>query len=189
MYRHKPRTLKAVKTDSSGALQKVEQQYFGGTYSLWEVIRKQGIGSPKIIYASGIETFDYVEQGAANEVAFVNFELLRNGLILRLNRRQMIRCAGIRLSDLLMVNLEARPIKVSARRYGWPTTKIVHGGTLHLVSTAAEVCSFTVLVRDFPQLLSFFEKAEFAGKFEYSVSMDPPEEDDLLRGAGILDAF
>ena len=90
------------------------------TYSFVDKLKMSGTGSPKILYVSGVPVFDEMDNGLESEVSFVSFELLRDGLIARLNRNQRYSCAGVRLSDIQQINftayrLESRVLKQPPR--------------------------------------------------------------------------
>lgn len=77
-----------------------DKTYFGGKYGFLERIKIRGIGSPKVIYKSGIPHFDELDDRVVeNEIPFANFELMKNGLLIRLNRNLRTRYVGIQLSD------------------------------------------------------------------------------------------
>ena len=87
--------MRVIRLQADGQLLKRDLAYFGGAYTFWEKIRLRGIGSSKVIYEKGIPAFDEVDRGLVNELGFVNFELLKNGLLLRLNQNQRTACVGI----------------------------------------------------------------------------------------------
>jgi hypothetical protein len=176
--------LKPLQLKRSGNLEADDIRYLGGKYSLLERIKKGGIGSTKVLYESGIQAFDALDNGVANESSFVNFELMRNGLVFRLNRTQRLRCLGIRLSDIEAIHLIAYRIEIKVRG----AKKIVHRGELEIVDREGESSSFRVVARNFKGILKFFGKEEFAGKFFYTLSDNPPEKD-LGSLTGLLDGL
>lgn len=180
----KEQQMKKLRTKKNGLLTEKDLSYFGGAYSLWEKIKKKGVGSPRIIYQSGIEAFDELYVDTANEIGFVNFELLKNGLILRLNVRQKTSCIGIRLSEIKKIHLIGYPIEVKGN-------KNVYRGELKIVESES-VLNFSVLTRDFKKITGFFEKAELVSRFNYSLRSEVPESDDddpILKIIDILDIF
>ena len=96
-------SLKIVQLKNNGRLTIKDKEYFGGKYSFIQRIKMNGVGSPKVIYKSGIPYFDELSSFVENEVPFVNFELMQNGLLIRLNRNQKTRIVGFRLDEILMV--------------------------------------------------------------------------------------
>lgn len=88
-----------LETESTGNLTPAELARFGGTYTFREKLQLGGTGSSKIIYQEGIPTFDELRRGIQNEVAYANFEWLKNGLILRLNINQRLSCVGLTLEE------------------------------------------------------------------------------------------
>ena len=169
--------MKVVKIQADGQLLKKDLSYFGGAYTFWEKIRRRGVGSSKIIYESGIPDFDNIDRGLAGELGFVNFELLKDGLILRLNQNQRIACVGIRLSELTRIDLVAFRIELRQKKLGRWQSKIIHRGILSIWLDEEKVGEFSILSSQFTKLLTFFQQEAFAGKFFYSVSTAPPEKD------------
>ena len=50
--------MKIIEIIENGVLEDEDLSYFGGRYSFWEILKKRGVGSPKVIYNSGIEEFE-----------------------------------------------------------------------------------------------------------------------------------
>lgn len=179
--------MKKIELKNNGEMEIHDLHYFGGKYSLLERIKKKGIGSPKIIYESGINEFDELKRNIAGEISFVNFELLKNGLILRLNLNRRHAYIGIKLDELTTINLVSYRIKIKQNKFGKTITKIVHRGELEIIEQTNKV-KFSVIVKDFDGIKKFFQKDDFIQKFNFSVSTNPPEKDNghLI---GILDMF
>lgn len=169
--------MRAVKTSLDGRLLPKEVSYFGGSYSFWEKLAHKGIGSAKVLYEQGIPEFDQIDRGLSNELSFVSFELLKDGLLLRLNQNQRLACVGTRLSDLERIKLEAFRIGIKQRRHGRLESRIVHRGELSFHGKWGSAVELSILSSQFESLLAFFERPQFKGKFDYSVSTKPPEKD------------
>lgn len=166
--------MRKIKTNNSGELLSSEKIHFGGEYSLWEKLKKKGIGSAKIIYAEGIEEFDKLSRNIEGEISFVSFEILKNGLILRLNRNQRVECVGLKLDQLETIDLVGYRIDIVFRD---GSKKKVHRGELEIKALNGEVSNFSVIAREFKALVEFFQREELIDKFNYSISTDPPELD------------
>lgn len=180
--------MKVVKLQADGQLLKRDLAFFGGAYSFLEKIRRRGVGSSKVIYEKGIPAFDEVDRGLVNELGFVNFELLKDGLLLRLNQNQRTSCVGIRLSELTNIDLVAFRIELRQKEMGRWQTKIIHRGELAIWKEEERVGEFSILSAHFKSLLAFFKEEAFKDKFSYSVSTAPPEKDysHLLENLGGL---
>ena len=166
-----------LETDSSGNLTLAELARFGGTYTFREKLQLGGTGSSKIIYQEGIPTFDELRRGTQNEVAYANFEWLKNGLILRLNINQRLSCVGLTLEEIESINLEAYRIKIRRMRWGRLVNKIVHRGDFEIVGKSGLKAKFVVIPPFFEGVVRFFSKEEIVEKFGYAVSLRPVEED------------
>lgn len=170
--------MKVVEIELSGILDDEEKEYFGGTYSFWERIKLKGVGSPKIVYHTGIPEFDALNDLVENDSSFVSFELMKNGLILRLNRIQRLRCVGTRLTDIKAIKLTGYKIKLKPTKWHQNATKVVHMGILEILEVDDTRCSFRIFTQNFDDLLKFFKKAPFADKFTFQVSDNPTEEEE-----------
>lgn len=58
----------------------------GGRYSLWERLKRGGVGAPMLYYAGGVDQLDDLQHLAADELR-INIELLKAGIILRIAER------------------------------------------------------------------------------------------------------
>lgn len=165
-----------LETDSTGNLTPTELTRFGGTYTFREKLQLGGTGSSKIIYQEGIPIFDELRRGIQNEVAYANFEWLKNGLILRLNINQRLSCVGLTLEEIERINLLAYRIKIRRMHWGVLRYKIVHRGELEIVGKNGLIANFLITPPFFEGILRFFLREDIAEKFGYAVSLIPVEE-------------
>lgn len=163
--------MRILEIIENGVLSIEDTEYFGGRFSLWENLKRGGVGSPKIIYQSGIEEFDKIKRNVEGEIGFVNFELMKNGLILRLNINQRMRCVGLRLDEIEAINLVAYRIAVTG--IGKNKSKNIFRGELELLDSGNSM-KFLVHERDFKGLKNFFQKDELADKFNFMISENLP---------------
>lgn len=170
--------MRVVKTNQAGQLLKSELKTFGGAYNFWEKFINNGVGSAKVIYDEGIEAFDALNRGVAGEISFVSFELLKDGLLLRLNHNQRTLCLGVKLLEIKHINLTGFRIEVVVKKkHQAAYVKIVHRGVLEIIERRGGTTSFSVVVREFTDVKSFFEKPAFAEQFTFRVSEAEPEKD------------
>ncbi len=163
--------------DKNGDLTRQDKACFGGEYIFFEKVKRSGIGSGKVIYKSGIPEFDAIARGVENELGFVNFELLKNGLIIRLNQNQRIKCVGIKITDVRAINLTASRIEIEYKQHVRMVKKIVYRGELEIIDEQDYKTGFEVFARDYEDVRRFFQKIEFEDKFRHSMSLNPPEKD------------
>jgi len=174
--------LRKVKTNLSGELLSSEIKYFGGAYSFREKIKMNGIGSPRMIYDLGIPQFDGLERDVANEIGFVNFELLKNGLIIRLNINNRTACVGIRLSEISKIKLKGFLFTYNENS--------VFRGELTVIGEWGHLANFVVMGQEYNRLFDFFTKRTLADKFEPDVDMKaPPPQWNLEDYMDILNEF
>jgi len=168
--------MRILKTSKEGDLTKSEVAFFGGNYNFVEKLKMNGTGSCKIIYESGINLFDKIKLDSL-ETSFINFEILKNGLIIRFNKTQKLAFVGIKLTEIKKLILFAYRIEI---RYINPNDKIVKikkvkRGEFAIVSINNEIVKFTALANNFKVLKSFFEKPHFQNFYEFLISSNPPE--------------
>ena len=169
--------MKTLKTNNSGQLSVKDTIHFGGEYTSWEKVKNGGIGSTKLIYDSGLKEFDKLSRNLPGEIGFVNFELLKNGLVLRLNINQRLCCMGVRLCEINRIDLVGYRIEVKQKQLvGQVVNKIVHRGDMQIV-TQIGTSKFTIVMREFGGIVKYFSKVEFIGVFNFSISIKPPEKD------------
>jgi hypothetical protein len=176
--------MKKLRLNKNGELTAKDISYFGGQYSFWEKVSKIGVGSSKVLYESGIDHFDQMKRAIEGEIGFVSFELLKNGLILRLNINQRFSCIGMKLDDIKEINLIGYRIEVYHRQFGKVIIKIVHRGELEIIGGEHSI-KFSMVTREFDSFVDYFLREELAEKFHLSISLDPPEKDDAYELAEI----
>ncbi len=157
--------MKIIKLNNKGFVTPQDQSYFGGKYSLLERIRLKGIGSPKIVYESGIPHFDELNTFVENEMPFANFELMKNGLLIRLNRNQVLRYVGLTLDEVLRVRMTGQQVEHTSLANGLSNTRYPYQGRLVVQPMEGEQIVFTVAPLDFKSIVQYFQKAAFADKF------------------------
>lgn len=148
--------MKKIILKDNGQMTKRDQSFFGGKFSFLERIKIGGIGSAKVIYQSGLDYFDELNQHIENEISFANFELLKNGLLIRLNRNQRLRYVGYQLNEVLSVSLVGTLIGEE--------NKQSYAGQLRLNMLEGEQLQFRIQSNYFYNIKSFFEKSLFENK-------------------------
>ncbi len=170
--------MRAVEIELSGVLEEEELEYFGGTFSFRENLRLGGTGSPKVFYNDGIPEFDELNAYVENEVSFVSFEMMKKGLILRLNRTQRMRCVGALWTGIKEVRLTGYRKEVEYRRLLYKR-EIVHRGLLEVEELDGSLSRFHVPEQNFSGLQKYFSKAIFRDFFVYSLGTTPPDPSDV----------
>ena len=79
-------------------------QSLGGQYSLWERLRRQGIGSPMMYYTSGSEQIDQLQAVVSDEIR-INLELLKAGLLFRIAERTTTYFIPFSADDIVTITL------------------------------------------------------------------------------------
>lgn len=166
--------MQQLTIDGGGQLLRRDLRYYGGAYSAWYRLANGGVGSSKMIYRAGIPAFDALDRGVGGEISFVTFELLRGGLLLRVNRSQRLACIGIRLTDIDRIELVGHRIDVRQRG---GASRIVHRGELTIREQGGEVLNFSIIVREFSSLLAYLNRAELQPFLTFAISDEAPEDD------------
>ena len=146
--------MKKIILNNKGQLVTKDKMYFGGKYSLLERIRMGGIGSAKVIYKSGVPYFDEIAF-VENEISFANFELLKNGLLIRVYRNLKFRYIGFQLHEILKI------------KFG---VTAGDDSTLKIFTLNDDIITFEVTTQYTTAIKSFFKKNMFEEKFELDLT-------------------
>ena len=149
--------MKKVQLKNNGQFTIRDLDYFGGKYSFLQRLKMDGVGSSKVIYISGIPYFDELSHFIENETPYVNFELMKNGLLVRLNRNQKTRIIGFQLHEILDVELKTN-IRVDENASYRLIIKTLYDDLIQL----------KVLIQNVKAIRRFFSKSVFEEKFQIS---------------------
>jgi hypothetical protein len=164
-----------IKADKNGKFSTEAIDYLKGQYLFTERIKKRGVGSSKVVYASGVKAFDNLLRGMDTETAFVSFELQRNGLIARLNINQRLSCVGLTSEEIESINLTGYPTTIGRGIFWRRNPKIIHYGKLEII-LSNETLGFTVRELEFKDILKYFGRDEFTEKFRLSIDSNSLEK-------------
>ncbi|MEM6842589.1 MAG: hypothetical protein AAF632_10220 [Bacteroidota bacterium] len=145
-----------------------------------EKIRHRGIGSPRLIYQSGLEKFNFVGN-RSNDTDYVNIELLKGGIAIRLKQEDYFVCALTPKTDLKKVNFESFKIKTYYQgreiiKLAARISLLIEDHTVDLLLSAAY----------YKPGLAFFKKPFFKNNVSFGVDPAPPIDDNGFD-AGILE--
>ena len=82
----------------------------GGRYTFWERLRKKRVGSPMMFYQEGSEVLDQLQNKATDEIR-INFELLKDGLLIRIAERTNSYFIPILAKDISTIQLRKDKVK------------------------------------------------------------------------------
>jgi hypothetical protein len=156
-----------------------EKQQFGGEYSFLGKWARKGIGSSRIAYEKGISEIDNWRISDSSKAIFVNFELLKNGLILRFNQNTKNETFGTKISEIKQIHLIGYRVKVKFRKFKNIEEKIVFRGELRIKEQNNEF-KFSVLAKDFKEIKLFFKKNGISQLFKHEISNEPIEDDGTI---------
>ena len=180
--------LRLVRTQKGGELVRSERINYGGSFTFWERLTRNVVGSSKVIYESGIEQFDLLNRQVEGEITYVNFEILPNGWIFRANRNQRLMTLGVKISDIKEINLIGFRIRIKRKHFmGNYEYRIVHRGELEIIFTGTyRNVNFSVLTGEYESLIGFFRGSKLRKIFNHSISLKEPESD-LINLEELLD--
>ena len=168
--------MRILTTNVHGELRRKDLIHFGGAYSFWDKLKLGGTGSPKVVYESGLEAFDAQKRHTSGEIGFINFEIMKDGLILRLNMNQRLFSVGFKLSEIEKINFTAFTIDINNSLLNPGKEKIVNRGEIEIVTPEHRI-EFAVIVKQFKGITQFFMKKELVQKFKFQKSNNPPTKD------------
>jgi hypothetical protein len=102
----------------NGKLPKPELMKLGGQYSLLERWSLKGIGSPKFTYLSGFKPMDIMNRDVSGEDTFLNIEILKKGIILRIYAGQRQKAFGLLFKDLIRIEINKSKESTKLAIYG-----------------------------------------------------------------------
>lgn len=168
--------MQKLTLNNSNDLFSKDLNHYGGSFSYKEKLQLQGVGSPKLIYKSGISELDNSILAKGNYPIFINLEVLKNGLLLRANLNQETYCFGIKIDEITALQLTAYKVEIRVKKFGSYTTKIVHRGTLEIFENKQSI-QLSIGIREFKTMHSFLNKPMLKNKLNYTISNNPPEKD------------
>ena len=94
-----------LKFEKNGDLNWENASALGTQYGFFDRLRGMGTGFGKLIYLSGLDGFDELNE-LNNDAAYVNIEPTTKGFILRLNKSNRLAAFGIPFDQLKMMSLD-----------------------------------------------------------------------------------
>ncbi len=158
--------MKEIIPNNKGLITTPDLDYLGGKYGIWERFRIGGIGSPKTIYKEGIDEFDRLKRNISGETAFLNFELFKKGLILRLNMHQRYCLLGMQLAEITGIHLSVNLVEKEPDKWSKLASATFYKGQFEL-ETFEKNLQFSILSRELEGLIQFFRKEAFGGRFSF----------------------
>lgn len=95
--------MKLGKLPPHGKIPDKIAEYLGGYFSFTEQLKLGGTGSVRFVYELGIEAFDDIKK-LSSGLDFVSIELLREGLVFRLNKQSQFRFCALRYEELRQID-------------------------------------------------------------------------------------
>ncbi|MEM6965811.1 MAG: hypothetical protein AAF573_13670 [Bacteroidota bacterium] len=141
---------------------------FGGKFGLFEKIRMGGVGSPKIKYASGLEGIDdFVEDTAGSDIPYVNFEYLKNGILVRVNKTQYLKGVLINFDEISNIVLTISQKLLNKGNLLEEMEKIgLDSAKLEIQSSQGQTLTCEVSTQSYMGLRKYFQKNKSVrGKF------------------------
>ena len=150
--------MEVVEIEANGNAPWEVLRKYGGKFRLFEKIKMGGVGSPKIVYHSGLEEIDNLKEDVGSDLCYINFEFLKNGLLGRVNK-------GQKLIGVIMHYDEIEKIFLSKNKLENPNDEATIG-RLAINSYSGEVLICEVTAQGYDGIEKFFRKHFVVDKFE-----------------------
>ena len=145
---------------------------FGGRFGIFERLKMGGIGSPKLKYLSGsIEIDKFIEETAGSDIPYTNFEYLKKGILVRVNKTQYLKGILISFDEISKISL-VTPQKMLEERniFGELEKAFYELPYLKIEFLEEEALVFEVIVQSYNGIKKYFEKNKWLGeKFESKI--------------------
>ena len=174
--------MEIVELGYGGKLRSKWVEYSGRGYNLVEKIKLRGIGSPRLIYYGGLSRFDVVSN-RSNDTNYVNIELFRAGLALRLKKEDLFVCALIPKADLQEVDFETFKIKIY-----YNGKEIVKSAARISLLLESHKIDLLLGAAYYKPGLAFFKKTFFENSISFRIDPSPPMDENGFD-AGIFELF
>jgi hypothetical protein len=169
--------MKKLNLNNKNELFTNDLDYYAGKYSFMESLKLGGTGSTKLIYKSGIIEIENLITSKGNDFVYINLELLKNGLLLRTNSSQNIKCFGFRLDEIKTLSVTVFKVQIRVKKFGVYVTKIVNRGELE-IKDGNSCVRLLILVKDLKSFTKFMNKPILKEKLKYIVSNNEPEKEE-----------
>lgn len=166
--------MRLIKTNKSGQLIKKEIKFYGGEFSTLEKIKLGQIGSPKVIYDYGLEDLDILSRNIEGEVTYINFEILKNGLIIRANCNQRQIVLGLKLSETKSIDLIGKRLTTETDDMQIVNKKIQNEGMMRIQTTDSTMIKLIIQSQQYNDIVKFFSMLPFQNKFHHSIEIETP---------------
>ena len=131
---------------------------YGGKYRFFEKIKMGGVGSPKIVYQSGLTEIDELKEDVGSDLCYINFEFLKKGLLGRINKGQKLIGVIMHFDEIENIYLSINPMDESNEK--------ATIGLLEISSYSGEVLVCGVTAQGYGGIEKFFSKGFLKNKFK-----------------------
>lgn len=167
--------MRLIKTNKSGQLIKKEIEFYGGEFSTFEKIKLGRIGSPKVNYDYGLEDLDILSRNIEGEVTYINFEILKNGLIIRANCNQRQIVLGLKLSETKSIDLIGKRLTIESDDMQILSKKIQNQEIMRIKKTDSTMIKLIIQSQQYNDVVKFFSMLPFQNIFNHSIEIETPK--------------
>lgn len=154
----------------------------GQDFSFGQKLSLRGVGSPKIIYQSGISFFDALANSSESH-NFCNLQLYPNGLLITLNLNSKTQSVIVKRNDIKTLNILARRIKVRRSTLIFKRYNMVHDAKLTIELEQLPPLEFYMLTSHYKIMMRYLKKSWLKEKLQFHISSAEPVLD---RGDSVL---
>jgi len=150
--------MKVIEIEANGNAPWEVLRKYGGKYRFFEKIKMGGAGSPKIVYQSGFSEIDDLKEDVGNDLCYINFELLKKGLLGRVNKGQKLIGVIMHFDEIEKIHLSKNSID--------ELNEQATIGLLEIFSYSGEVLVCGVTAQGYGGIEKFFSKGILKNKFK-----------------------
>ena len=151
--------MKVVEIEASGSAPWEELRKYGGRYRFFEKLKMGGVGSPKIVYHSGLGEFDELMNDVGSDLCYINFEFLKKGLLGRVNKGQKLIGVMMHFDEIEKIQMSLNSAEAS--------NELACIGLLKIYSYSGEMLVCEVTSQGFEGIKIFFGRRFLKEKFEF----------------------
>jgi len=133
---------------------------YGGKFGFFEKIKMGGVGSPRIVYKSGFSQIDdFLERVPGSDVPYTNFENLKNGILVRINKTQFYKGILIALDEITYIELSISKKLLTQGNFQEELEKAnIESAQLIITSLHEQQLHCEVPLQSYEGLRNFFQK-------------------------------
>ncbi len=169
--------------DHDGKIPKKGIDYLGGEFNFIQSLINGGTGSTKFIYLSGIKEFDSLVN-TNQDTFYTTFEVFKNGLALRSNKRNSNLVLLIKFSDIKAIEIISKRIIIK-----YKFRDIIKKKAEVIINTNRSGIKLGLLPIYYNEGIKYFSKKVFSQKCEFIIKEKALDESEDLGWLSMIDGL